>query len=92
LFNDYIVDLRGEACNTASNNNTLRPWYAYANSTDDLGNVQVIYLITQDNASSPSTAANTFISLFDTSSNNTLSSVAAAISTATNVTLLSATY
>jgi hypothetical protein len=52
----------------------------------------MIYLITQDAAGSPSTAAKNFINLFDNSTNNTMSAIGTAISTATNVTLLSGVY
>jgi hypothetical protein len=52
----------------------------------------VIYLITQDDAGSPSTPATNFINLFNSSANNTFSAIGIAIGTATNVTLLSGVY
>jgi hypothetical protein len=85
-FNDYIVNLRGESCNTANSSAPLNEYYVYQGNTDEIGAVQVIYLITQD-AGSPSTPVTNFQSLFNLSSNNILSAIATAIGSATGVTL-----
>jgi hypothetical protein len=91
-FNNYIVNLQAESCNTANSSNTLLEYYNYQNNTDEIGAVQVIYLITQDATGSPSTPVAKFQNLFNLTSNNIMSAIGTAISTATGVTLLSGVY
>jgi hypothetical protein len=92
LFNDYIVKLRGESCSTANSSAPLNEYYVYHNNTDEIGGVQVIYLITQYDTGSPSIPVTNFQNLFDSSTNSTLSAIASAIGTTTGVTLLSGVY
>jgi len=90
-YDDDIINLRAESCNrTGSTPQT--DYYIYQNTTDDVGTVQVIYLTTYYNTTLYTTAVTNFQNLFNPTTNNTLSTIASGIQTATGVTLLSGVY
>lgn len=87
--NRYLTNLRSESCN--STNTTAREWYNYSGDTNSINSTEVIYLLTQDNGTQ-SQATTNFINMFDSNTNNTVSTTSSAISSATGVTLISGKY
>jgi hypothetical protein len=86
----YLLNLRGESSPSSTNSAPNRPFYIYEGDSMEASNYQTIYLLSRDaSASSPSTYVTNWLNLW--SGGSLTSNVAAAISTAVGVNVVSGT-
>lgn len=85
---NFLVNLRGESAPNAPNSQPNRPWYIYDGSSEEAGETQTIYLLTEDEGSTSTYVIN-WNNLW--SGGSLTASAAAAISSAVGVNVTTGT-